>query len=428
MKIVALLKNKTMKNTGWLIGGKIIQMLLSLFVGVLTSRYLGPSNLGLVNYGLTYTTFFASLCSLGINSVLVKEIIDNPDKEGTVIGTSLVLRAISSFLSMFAIFGICFLVDNDEPLTIFVVFLCSLGVIFQISETFNYWFQSKLKSKFTAIAILIGYIATSVYRVVLMITEQPVQYFALATSIDYLVVGIFLIVSYFANGGRRLSFSWSYAKALLGRSWHFIIPGLMVAVYSQTDKFMLKQMISEAEIGYYSTALTVCNMWCFVLAAIIDSFYPSIMELHKNNNIEQCKKRNKQLYAIVFYTAVVVSSIICLFAPLIIQILYGEAYAPSVNPLRIITWYTAFSYLGVARNAWIVSNNRQKYLTWIYLGSAVANVALNIVLIPLLGSSGAALASLGAQIFTIFVMPLFIKPLRENTKMMAEAIIFKGVK
>lgn len=428
MKIISLLKNKTTKNAGWLIGGKIIQMLLSLFVGVLTSRYLGPSNLGLVNYGLSYTTFFASLCNLGINSVLVKEIIDNPDKEGTVIGTSLVLRAISSFLSMLVIIGICFIIDNDEPLTLLVVSLCSFGVIFQILETFNYWFQSKLKSKFTAIAILIGYIATSVYRVVLMITKQPVQYFALATSIDYLVVGIFLIVSYFANGGRRLSFSWSYAKALLGRSWHFIIPGLMVAVYSQTDKFMLKQMINETEIGYYSTALTVCNMWCFVLAAIIDSLYPSIMELHKNNNIEQYIKRNKQLYAIVFYTAVVVSSIICLFAPLIIQILYGEAYAPSVNPLRIITWYTAFSYLGVARNAWIVSNNRQKYLTWIYLGSAVANVALNIVLIPLLGSSGAALASLGAQIFTIFVMPIFIKPLRENTKMMAEAIIFKGIK
>lgn len=428
MKIFELLKNKTTQNAGWLICGKIIQMLLSLFIGVWTSRYLGPSNLGLVNYGLTYTTFFASICNLGINSVLVKEIIDNPEKEGTVIGTSLVLRAISSFLSMIVIVGICSLVDNDEPLTVLVVLLCSFGVIFQIFETFNYWFQSKLKSKFTAIAILIGYIATSVYRVVLMITKQPVQYFALATSIDYFVVGFFLIVSYFANGGKKLSFSWNYAKSLIGRSWHFIIPGLMVSVYSQTDKIMLKQMISETEIGYYSTALTVCNMWCFVLAAIIDSFYPSIMELHKNNNIKQYNKRNKQLYAIVFYVALIVSGLICIFAPLIIDILYGAAYAPSVGPLRIITWYTAFSYLGVARNAWIVSNDKQKYLIWIYLGSAAANVILNILLIPVFGSSGAALASLSAQIFTIFVMPSFIKPLRENTKLICQAIILKGIR
>ena len=63
---------------------------------------------------------------------------------------------------------------------------------------------------------------------------------------------------------------------------------------------MLKHMISDAEIGYYATAISLCNVWCFVLAAIIDSVYPSIMQA---NNVDEglFVKRNKQLYAIVFY-------------------------------------------------------------------------------------------------------------------------------
>ena len=117
-----------------------------------------------------------------------------------------------------------------------------------------------------------------------------------------------------------------------------------------------------------------------------------------------------------------------IFSPLVIKILYGDAYMPSVQPLRIITWYTAFSYLGVARNAWVVCKGRQKYLTPLYAGAAIANVALNIVFIPLWGASGAAVASLIAQLLTSIIIPLFIKGLRENSVMMLEAICFKGLK
>mgnify|MGYP003325707963 CR=1 FL=1 len=97
------IRNKILKNAGWLIVGKIIQMLINLVVGILTARYLGPSNYGLINYALAYIAFFTSLCTLGINSVIVKEFVDNPGKEGEILGTSLGLRAISAVLSVIII-------------------------------------------------------------------------------------------------------------------------------------------------------------------------------------------------------------------------------------------------------------------------------------------------------------------------------------
>lgn len=425
--IKQLSQNKVLKNAGWLVSSKIIQMLISLAVGILTARYLGPSNYGLINYAGAYTAFFASICTLGINSVLVKEFIDNPGQEGKIIGTSLGMRALSSFLSAISIMGICFVLDANEPTTQIVVALCSIGMIFNVFETFNYWFQSKLQSKKTAIASLIAYTITAIYKVILLCNNKSVIYFAMATSVDYLCIAIVLYYFYLKEKGSKLSFSWSYGRQLLQKSCHFILPGLMVAIYGQTDKIMLKHMINDAEIGYYATATAICSMWCFVLSAIIDSITPPIMQAYSKDKVKY-NYLNRALYCIVFYISAFVSIIFTVFGEFVITILYGDTYLPAVAPLRIITWYTAFSYLGVARNAWIVCENKQKHLKYIYATAAFSNVILNIIFIPWLGAVGAAIASLFAQIITTIVVPFFIKDMRSNSIMIIEAIFFIGLK
>jgi O-antigen/teichoic acid export membrane protein len=116
-----------------------------------------------------------------------------------------------------------------------------------------------------------------------------------------------------------------------------------------------------------------------------------------------------------------------IFGDIAINILYGKAYSPAALPLKIITWYTAFSYFGVARSAWMVCNEKQKYLKYMYIFAAILNVVINAVMIPVWGPSGAALASLITQIFTSIILPYCIKDLRPNAKLMIEAILLKDV-
>lgn len=97
--------------------------------------------------------------------------------------------------------------------------------------------------------------------------------------------------------------------------------------------------------------------------------------------------------------------IFMLFGKFVLVLLYGVEYEPSVDILKIIAWYTIFSYLGVARNAWIVCTNTQKYRKYIYVGAAIA--------------------SLLTQILTGMVLPCFIKQMRPNIQLMAEAFILK---
>lgn len=426
MMIQTILRSNVTKNAGWLILGKVAQMLISLVVGLLTARYLGPSNYGLIHYANAYTAFFMAFCTLGINSVLVKEFMDHPGDEGTILGSSLVMRAIASFLSAGMIIGIVGVLEHDEPKTIAVTALCSIGLLFHTFETFHYWFQSRLRSKITAIVSLAAYTATALYKIVLLILNKSVEWFAFANALDYICAGVLLLFCYHREGGGKLGFSKAACMRILSKSVHFILPGFMVSIYGYADKIMLKQMLSETEVGYYATATALCGMWCFVLAAIIDSITPSIMEFHKKDYAHY-EKKNRQLYAIVFYLSMIVSVLLCIFGELIVWILYGELYLPAAKPLRIVTWYTAFSYLGVARNPWIVCENKQKYLKYVYVTAAICNVILNYFLIPAWGAVGAAAASLMTQIITTMVVPFFVSDLRRNSILMIEGIRFKNI-
>ncbi len=425
MKIRDLLSSKVTRNASWIIAGRVYHMLLAFVVGLLTARYLGPSNFGLINYAATYTSFFASFCTLGINSVIVKNFMDHPDEEGETVGSAIVLRTVSSVLSVLMMVCITLIADKGETTTHIVVFLCGIGVIFQVMDTLNYWFQSKLESKYASLATVVSYTVVSLYKIWLLATGKSVEWFAISTSIDYMVVAIMLLILYKKHNGPRFKYSVRKAKELFFSSYHFILAGLMVSVYGSTDKFMLKQLLNESEVGFYSTAVSLCNTWVFLLTAIIDSLYPVILQSF--GNIKLFERKNKQLYAIVFYVSVSVSLLFSLLASPIVNILYGEAYAPATTPLRIITWYTAFSYLGVARNAWIVSYNKQNYLKYLYVGAAITNVLLNVIMIPLWGASGAALASLLTQISTILLFPALIKDLKPNVKLMIDAILLKDV-
>lgn len=423
MKLLGKIKNKESKNASWIIGGKLAQMLLSFGINIWTTRFLGPGNSGLINYVGAYVAFFTSFCTLGFTAVvMVNELTKNPDDEGTTLGTSIVLRLISSFFSAVTIVAIVMIVDHFDFEITLIAILSSVSLLFQVFDSIEYWFQKRYLSKVTSIAIFIGYCFTSIYRIVLLILQANVYWFAFASSVDYIVIALVLFIVYKKSNGPRLRFSWSKGKELLKIGSSFILSGMMVAIYGQTDKIMLKIMLSEVEVGYYSTAANLCVMWTFVLSAIVSSLAPTITNFKKEGNEEDYLKKNRQLYCLIFYISIGVSAILTLVAPIVVRILYTSDFDGSIIPLRIITWYVAFSYLGVARDIWLVCENKQKYSKYIYLLAAISNVALNFAFIPILGASGAAIASLLTQILTSLVLPCVFKELRPNV-----ALILKGI-
>ncbi len=417
----SVIKNKVITNAAWIIFCRVFQAIINLIISMMTARYFGPSNYGLINYAAAVVAFFVPIMQLGLRSTLVQEYINKSDNEGLVLGTATVLNIASSLLCIIGVASFVLITNNNEKETIVVCVLYSVVLLFQATEMIQYWFQAKLLSKYTSIVSLCAYAVVSVYRVVLLVTKQSIYWFAVANALDYLIISICLFWLYKRLGKSKLSFSFTMAKLLLSRSKYYIVSSMMVTVFGHIGSIALEFFIDNEAVGFYTAAITAAGMTSFVFNALIDSARPMILSYKQTDEVKY-KQSIVGLYSVVFYASLVQSAIFCIFAELIVNILYSNAYAETVLPLRIIAWYMIFSYFGPVRNIWILAEQKQKYLWIINLSGALVSVFLNVAFIPVMGVVGAAIAALITQIFTNVFMSYFIKPLRENNKLMIKGI------
>ncbi len=415
------MKNKIIMNSAWIIGVKIVQSIISLAIGMLTARYLGPSDYGLINYATSIVAFVTPIMQLGITNILVQYIVLNKDKDGQVLGSAMTLCFISSILCIVGVTAFSAIVDAGENETILVCFLYSLSLMFQSVEIIQYWFQAKLLSKHISIATLIAYIVIAIYRILLLMMQKSVRWFVLSYAADYMLVSVALLYKYYKMGGQRLRFSKKIAYDMLSKGKYYIVSSMMVVIFAQTDKIMLKMMIGNTAVGYYSAAVVIAGMTSFVFSAIMDSFRPVILEKKKEDE-RAFNQYMMTLFGIVIYMSLAQSVVVSVMPEFIVNIIYGSEYKSTASALRIVVWYTTFAYLGYARNIWILAEEKQKYLWILNMSGALGNVLLNAVLIPLWGINGAALASLITQIFTNVIMNHVIKPIRPVNKLMLDGV------
>lgn len=420
------LRSRVAKNAIWIISCKVVQAVLQLIISMLTARYLGPSNYGLINYAASLVAFFTPVMQLGLSGILVQELINYPQREGETMGTAVVLNIASGVLCVTGLIAFAFVAALGEVETTVVCALYSINMLMEAIHILQYWFQAKLMSKYTSLAMVAAYAIASVYQIVLLVTGKSIYWFAVSKALDIAIIDGILIVLYYRCGGQRLRFSWPVGKCMLERSKHYILANMMVVIFAQTDRIMLKMMIDDAATGYYSAAVSCASMTAFVFSAIIDSMRPSILESKKTNE-EKYNKRLRLLCAVVIYLSVIQCICIAGLAPFVIDILYGEAYAPSVSALRIIIGYTTFSYLGAVRNVWILAENKHHLLWKVNMFGAIVNVVLNCFLIPNFGINGAAFASLVTQFFTNVILCFICKELKPTASIMLESLSYRKI-
>lgn len=421
--VKSLIGNKEIKNAGWIIAEQIFQMAVSLVVGVLTARYLGPSNYGALNYTASFVTFALSVATLGMEGVVIKKMIMSPDDEGVYLGSCMLFRFISSILSSIAIFVIVAVLNPDDRLKWSLVFLQSFQLIFKSVQILDSWFQRHLKSRYVSIGKMVACLIVAGYKIFLLATQKDIVWFALSNSLTDIVVALMLYIFYRTEHGQSLKVSKKKGMEVLSESYHFILSGLMSATYSQMDRIMIGSMMTDVDVGLYTTATAICGMWLFVPNAIISSFRPKILELKKQGNEESYRRRLEQLYSSIIWLCIFASVVICILGNFVIRILYGDDYIGAVSALRIAIWYETFAMIGTARGIWILCENKNKYVKY-YLGiGAVVNLILNYVMIPVWGIDGAAIATLITQIVTSMIAPLLFKETRYHTLIVLRAFV-----
>ncbi len=416
-----MMDKRPISNAIWIIGCRIARALLNLLITMLTARYMGPSNFGLINYAASVIAFFTPMMMLGLNTTLVKELVENPEDQGHTLGTAITLNLLSAVICMAGAAAFVSIANPDEKDTLLVCILYSLNLPCQALEMIQYWYQAELKAKYTSLTALCAYVIVSAYKAFLLVSRKNIYWFAVSQTLDYFIIATILLLFYRRLGGQKMSFSWKRGKQMLAKSKYYIISAMMIAVFAQTDKVMLKLMQGDTAVGFYSAAVTCAGVTGFVFSAIIDTANPLILQARKKSQ-EQFERGLLLLYALIIYLALVQSVVVCVFGDVIIRILYGNEYRPAVSILRILVWYTVFSYIGAVRTIWILGEEKHSLLWKVNLCGAAANVVLNYWLIPLWGAEGAAMASLVTQLFANVLIGFVMPELRRNNHLIIASL------
>lgn len=406
-----LFKSDFIKNTGWIVFAQIYQMAIQLIIGVISARYLGPSNYGTINYAASYISFFTIACALGLEGIVVKEMVADREKEGVVLGSSIAYRFTAGILSMFAVCLIVYAVNPGDQVLLVIAFLQSLALLFTAFHIIEMWYQSMMRSKVASIVKCVSYTVMSVYKVFLLVAGKSVEWFAFATSLDALLIAVFYLVCYRKQGTHPLKIDRKVGNQLIKLSYHLIISSLMAVIYNQMDRLMIGKMLGQTEVGYYAAATTIAHMWMFIPQAFTNSARPLIMEL-KNRDEGLYHRRTFQLAGFLFWMGVVFAIFITMFSHYIVDTLYGVEYSAARGPLLINIWGMVFSCLSYPRSVWMICEDKQRYAKKILLWGVVVNLILNSVLIPIIGINGAAFATLVTEMVSCLVAPMFYKDTR----------------
>ena len=419
---------KILGNVGWLFADKVLRIAGGLLVGVWVARYLGPGQFGLFSYSLAFAAMFMTIGALGLDGIVVRNIVRDPSCRDEVLGTVFILRITGGVIAVGLALGSIFLLRPHDNVVHLLVGVTAAGSIFQAFDVIDFWFQSQVLSKYTVYAKNAAFLVITVVKILLILMNAPLVYFAYAGLAEMILGAVGLVLVYRIKGYSLKS--WTGGRGLAGKllhdSWPLIFSGIVTMIYMRIDQVMLGEMVGNEEVGIYSAAVRLAEAWYFIPGAIVASVFPSIVEA-KAISDDLFYSRLQKLYNLMAFLGYLVALPVTFLASWLIKFLYGAAYIKAGPMLALLIWAGLFVNLGIARSSFLTTMNwtRVHFMT-VFLG-CIVNVALNFVLIPRYGGMGAVIASCIAYWFAVHGACFVHKPLYKTGRMLTKAMAYPRV-
>jgi O-antigen/teichoic acid export membrane protein len=398
---------KYISNTIWVISDKVIRQGLSFFISAWIARYLMPEDYGILSYALAFSALFGAIAGLGIDSILVREIVKKPEDTPILLGTTFILRLITSILGFLITMAILYAMHPDDYRLLLITCLCSVVFVIQAVDVTDPFFQSQVKSKFVIYARNISFAITSIMKVTAIILKAPLEVFAWITVAEATIASAMMWFYYKKHQvhSGKWNFKKSHAGTLLRDSLPMALSNLVIILYMKIDQILLKEMMNDRAVGLYSAAVKLCEIWYFIPMVLCSSIYPGLVKARENNP-KLYMETLALLYKGVFWLGVLIAIGVSLLSPWIILI-YGQEFASAAGVLAIYSIATIATYFGIVTSQFLLAENLTKisfYRTFIGL---VSNLLLNYLLIPPYGIMGSAVATLISYTIATFGLLFF---------------------
>ena len=406
---------KIADNIGWLFFDKILRMGVGLLVGVWVARYLGPEQFGMLNFATAFVSMFGAIAGLGLQSIVVREILRNPACREETLGTAATLLFLGGTLAYGLTIGTIFWLRPDDALAKVLVAIIGSTMLLKASEVAVFWFEAQVQSKYTVWVQNGCFLVFAGVKSVLIIKHASLIAFAWVIFAEVLIVAIIMgsILGMRGPKWSQLFLTLGRTKALLKDSWPLMLSGVSIMIYMKIDQIMLGQLEGNEAVGIYSAAVRISELWYFIPMTIVASIFPAILEAKKRGDAHY-KRRLQQLYDLMVGLSVAIALPMTFLSTPIVTRIFGEAFSTAGVVLSIHIWAAVFVFIGVASAQWFIVENRQILAFQRTMLGGGANVALNYLLIPSFGAVGAAVATVISQA----VAALFFDAIQSDTREM----------
>ena len=418
---------KIMVNIGWLFSDRILRLGGGLLINIWIARYLGPEQFGLLSYATAFVALFTAFATLGLDSIVVRDLVRDPSCKEETLGTAFVLKLIGGVVTLLLSVGSILLVRSDAQ-THWLVGILALGTIFQAFDTIDFWFQSQVKSKNIVYAKVAAFLIAGITKISFILLQKPLIVFASVGLLEIILGSIGMVITYHQNKQNLKSWQFSFerAKELLRSSWLLSLTGLVGMIYMRIDQIMLGQILGEKSVGIYSAAVKISEIGYFLPTVIVSSVFPSIVQLKSTSEALYTETIQKLMSFMIFLACAFAIPLTFLSDKLIVWI-YGQQFAEASSSLLILAWVGPFAFLGVARESWMVTEGLMRFSFATTALGAITNVGLNLLLIPGYGPNGAAIATLISQFVAVSLSTLLFPETRVMFRMQMSSLLLRKV-
>lgn len=383
------------QNTSFLTIASVLQKVISFFYFIFVARMIQVENTGVYFFAITFTTIFTVVADFGMGPVLTREAARFPDRAQSYFNTvfwTKVLFGVGAYVLIIFFSNILRYPQETKML----IYISGLTMFFDnLTTAFNSIFRARKNLIYESAGVIISQFTTLLIGTFALLNRWSLVWLIIAYTVPSFLNTVYMSRFLKRVYGIGVQFVWNkdVFKIFIATAVPFAVAGIIGRLYAYSDSLLMSKMLTAKELGWWSVPYKITFAFQFVPVALSASVYPVFSSLFVKDKASigpLFEKSWRYLFAIVFP---LVFGLIAVAYPVITKV-FGSQYIPSIVPLRILLLSLIFGFLALITGALLNATNKQRTQTVLITVVLIVNIILNLVLLPRIGITGAAIAAL----------------------------------
>lgn len=390
------------KNTVLLLVSQIVVSILFFLSMLYAARYLGATGFGILSTALALTAILGLFSDLGLNTLTTREVSRNTSLADKYLPNMLLMKLVLAFVTFGSIALVSNLFYSQEVLH--VVYILALSTILDsFSSTFYSIFQAYEKMEYQALGKALGsflLFAGTIISIYYGLTVLAFAYVYFFTSLIILVYASIVCVQKFLLP--KVEVDLKFWKIIIPKALPLSLVLIFGVVYFRIDMVLLSIIKGSTAAGIYSAAYRLMDFMTFVPVVFTTSILPVMSKFYLSSK-DSLKISYKLSFKYMVILGLPIAVGITILAKNIILLIYTADFEQSIFSLQILIWTIPVLFLTYLLSTVITSINKQNVLCKVMFLSMLANIVLNLTLIPIFSYLGSSLVTLISELI-VFVL------------------------